>query len=485
MTGQGKHIVFALPGLAYLPYHLSTLEALSDLGAKVTVVFCRGRKPSKNVPVATREEDQAFLAWADAVPLRHPNLTFVEEREGTAIRSRVKVDDNHTWRRTLRSYSHYLQRLGAGNKYTERWRSYLPWQLRVLTGLPPVQRLLRTDLAARRLAELEDRTPPDPAVCGWLRANDVDVVVATPTNRRRSAEVEFVKAANALGIPTAVPVLTWDNLSTKGLIPVPPTMLLAWNEAHAAEAVEHHGLDPRSVVVTGSPFFDKWFGDDRVESRSDFLARLGMSADARYLLYLGSSTMIAFNESWLVRRVRETLDKTPALADHELVVRPHPANDRLVDDLDGMERVRIDTRGLPYSDEMQRHLASVIHHADAFIGVNTSGMLDAIILDKPGFSVLTDDYRETHLDAPHFRHLLDAEAIYLVSDMDSLAESLAAVLGRDDPKSVQRAEFVRRFVWPRGLDRPAGRIQAVAITLLADGNAPCEIESKLGSQTAG
>jgi hypothetical protein len=479
----GKHILFALQSLAHLPYHVSTLAALDELDARVTVVFCRGRKAKKNVPAATPADDAAFLAWVDAIPARHPNLTFFEEGEGHAIRSRVSVDPSRSWPRTLRSYSHYLRRLGPRNKYTERWRNYLPRRLRLLTSLSPVRSVLRTDFAFRRLTAMEDRLPADPAIHEWLRANDVDAVVASPTNRRNSSEAEFVKSARRCGIPTAVSVLSWDTLSTKGLIPCPPTMLLAWNDAHASDAIDLHGLDPDSVVVAGSPFFDKWFREEDLDPRPEFLARLGLPPDARYLLYLGSSTMIAFNESWLVRQVRETLDRTPALAGLELVVRPHPANDRLVHDLQDLPCVHIDVSGLPFSDETQRHLAGVIRYADAFVGVNTSGMLDAIILDKPGFSILTDDYRETQADAPHFRDLLDAQALYLEPDLESFAERLASVLAGDDPKAAERAHFVRRFVRPRGPEPAAGRIQAEAILLLAGGTTPQEIETILSEPT--
>jgi hypothetical protein len=255
-------------------------------------------------------------------------------------------------------------------------------------------------------------------------------------------------------------------------------MLLAWNDAHAEDAIGIHALDPESVVVAGSPFFDKWFRDEELEPRSELLASLGLHSEARYLLYLGSSTMIAFNESWLVREVRETLDRA-ALSDLELVVRPHPANDRLVRDLEGLPQVHVDGRALPFSEEMQRHFAAVVRYAEAFVGINTSGMLDAIILDRPGFSILVDDYRETQLEAPHFRHLLDADALYLEPDLDSFARRLAAVAAGDDPKAAQRAEFVRRFVRPRGVDVSAGRIQAEAIVLLAQGRSPTEIDAIL------
>lgn len=471
----------ALPQLSRLPYHVSTITALDELGAKVTVVFCRSRKKENNIPATRAASAAAFLSWVDSIPRLHPNVTFVEENlKRQAIRTRDMAGASRSWPRTLRSYSSYLRRLGHGNKYTERWRSYLPTWLRRLTVLPPVRLLLKTDRAFRRLSAMESRIPPDPGIHEWIVANGVDAVVASPTNQRNSPEVEFVKSANHWGVPSAVSVLSWDALSTKGLIPCAPTMLLAWNGAHARDAVEIHGLDANSVVVAGSPFFDKWFQqDDSPETKADVLRALGLPPHARYVVYLGSSTNIALNEAWLVEQVRQALDRTPALADLELVVRPHPANPRMVDDVSRLPRVHVEASGLPYSEEMQRDLSSLIQSAEAFIGINTSGMLDAIILGTPGFSILSDVYRETHAEALHFQHMIEGDVLYLEDDADAFAARLAAVLSGDDPKATNRRRFVQDFIRPRGLDAAAGRVQAEAILMLASGRTPREIDAAL------
>lgn len=485
MTERPKNVVFALPQLARLPYHISTIESLAELGANVTLVICRPRKKDKNVP-ATREAAAAdFLAWVDAIPHTYPNVTVVEDNpKRDSIRS-IRTGDSRSWRRTLRSYSGYLRRLGHRNKYTERWRNYLPPWLRRLTVFPPLRRLLRTELAFRTLTAMESRLKPDPAITTWLAANVIDAVVASPTSQRNSPEVEFVKAASHAGVPTAVAVLSWDALTTKGLIPCPPTMLLAWNHAHAGDAVDIHGLDAASVVVTGSPFFDKWFGaDGEAGGRAATLRAVGLDERARYLLYLGSSTNIAANEGWLVKEIRDALDGDEALADLELVVRPHPANPRMLEELVGVPRIHIDASGLPYSDEMQRDLADRIRNAEAFIGVNTSAMLDAVILGRPGFSILSDRYRETHADAAHFQRMTEAGVLYVERNAAAFVESLRGVLDGEDPRAVNRRRFVEKFVRPRGLDVPAGRRQAEAILMLADGRTAPEIDAELDEPLA-
>ena len=54
-------------------------------------------------------------------------------------------------------------------------------------------------------------------------------------------QVEFVRAANRMGIPTCLCVHSWDNLTNKGLIHELPDAITVWNEMQRDEAVEFNG----------------------------------------------------------------------------------------------------------------------------------------------------------------------------------------------------------------------------------------------------
>jgi hypothetical protein len=474
-----RHVVFALTRLAQLPYHVSTIMALARLGAKVTVVVCKPREISGKIPGATAEGHREFLRWVDTLPLVEPNIRLYEQTKGNRIQRPLRRRSRRTYLRLLRSYANYLRRVGPHDRYAQRWLGYLPPKLSRTVAKPPVRFLLGTSIVCRLLATAESLVPADKRIRSWLEGNQVDAVVASPTNLRWSPEAEFVKAAVRAGIPSAVAVASWDNLVTKGIFPCRPSMLLAWNRAHERDAVEIHGIDAASIVISGAPFFDWWFQNQSPDDRESFLERLGLGVDARYILYLGSSANIALNESWLVRQVRDTLDRDRQLASFELIVRPHPANPRMVADLVGVPRIRVTSSVVPWSNVDQQQMLNLVHHSEAFIGVNTSAMLDAVIVGKPGLSIVSDEYRETHEEAPHFRDMKEADVLYLESDCDRAVRRLAAVLAGDDPRAVNRERFVRNFIRPLGFERDAGIRQAEAILLLADGERPAVIETAL------
>jgi len=176
--------------------------------------------------------------------------------------------------------------------------------------------MLRTPIADFTLRLCEWIAPSDPSLLAFLSDKQPDVMVASPTNLRFSEETDFLKAARRLRIPTAIQVLTWDNLSTKGLVQILPDRLFVWNDRQYRDVREIHRVPQRDLSTVGSPFFDKWFDKvDGTSSREADCRRLGLDPEKKILLYLGSSKNIAKDESWFIEEVVEAL----AEARHELL----------------------------------------------------------------------------------------------------------------------------------------------------------------------
>ena len=101
--------------------------------------------------------------------------------------------------------------------------------------------------------------PLRPATRAFLEERAPDLLVVSPLFGSE-AQLEALRAARALGIPSCHAVASWDNLTNKGLDPRRcPDTLLVWNEGQAREAVELHGVPAERVVVTGAQNFDEWF----------------------------------------------------------------------------------------------------------------------------------------------------------------------------------------------------------------------------------
>src|SRR5574339_1205243 len=109
------------------------------------------------------------------------------------------------------------------------------------------------------LALMESTIHSDADIDAFIRAERPDVVLVTPLINFGSYQADYVKSAQALGIPVGFPVFSWDNLSNKGLIHVAPDRVFVWNDRQRIEAVKMHGVPAERVVVTGAPRFDEFF----------------------------------------------------------------------------------------------------------------------------------------------------------------------------------------------------------------------------------
>ena len=131
------------------------------------------------------------------------------------------------------------------------YRPNLP-DLRVSLNGHEVNRLRKA------FSQLEALIPPDPGIMQFMTAHRPDVLLVTPLVSFGGLQSDFVKAARALGIPSACPVFSWDNLSNKGMMHERPDRTFVWNELQRQEAIELHGVDAGTVVATGAPRFDSF-----------------------------------------------------------------------------------------------------------------------------------------------------------------------------------------------------------------------------------
>jgi hypothetical protein len=332
------------------------------------------------------------------------------------------------------------------------------------------RRVLGSDGLQKALRQMERFIPPDRAICDWLRAQAPSVVVASPFIFSLSEELEYVKAAKSLKIPTLVPVLSWDNLTTKGTFHIIPDVTLVWNAALAEEAVRLHAVPRQTIVETGAQPFDFWFEMRPSLDRASFCRRIGVPPESRVLLYLCSSPYIGRDEVPFVLEFARVLRQRSETRSVRLLVRPHPLNAGIWDEV-AAENITIWPRKGEFVDvpEAKQSYYDTIHHAVAAVGLNTSAFLEAAIVDRPCITILTERYAEKQKGLAHFQHLLDGDFLQVARGFSEAVAFVADILKGEDIKAAQRRRFVQNFIRPRGLDKPVHEITARVIEGIAEG----------------
>jgi len=450
----------------------SLLRALLAHGHEVRLVFMmHGDQGSADGLVAALARD-------------HPGLTVVQLGKRSRAPHAADVD-------TLRAFGDYIRyvvppldaapmlRRRAGDRLSPRM---IHTADRFLQG-----RIGRVRQVTRAIAAAENGMPRDPRIDVLLREYRPDVLLVTPYVDLVSSQSDYVRSARAFGIPSGLCVHSWDNLSNKGRIRIPPDMVLVWNAAQKEEAVRLHGIDPATVRVTGAHSFDHWFSAVPSTTYDEFCRTTGLDSRYPVVAYLCSSAQIAPKEVEFVRRWIGALraSHAPSLRDAGVLIRPHPYNSAQWEDADFSQdaNVAVWPRGgqYPIDASAKGDYFDSLFHSTAVVGVNTSGLIEAGILGRPVFTIKDPLFAESQDGTFHFHHLVKADE-ELLQVAHGFAEHIGQIepfLSRDSRAgvSVAHKRFMETFVRPWGLYEPGTPRMVAAIHELATWKRPASSPS--------
>lgn len=450
-----RPILFVLQHLGFVRNYEPTLRLLSARGYEVRIAYMEDR-PGK---------DEG--AFADALLRACPGIAILP----------APAQASGRWpkfARALRLFADYVRyydsRFSGASLVRARAYEYVPhapkWAFELI-GDRGVRRLLRI------LMRIELAIPTNRAAEAFVAEEHPSLLVVSPLVDFASPLVDYVKAARSQGIPSALCVASWDNLSNKGHMRIVPDRVFVWNDVQKEEAESLHGVPPENVVVTGAQLFDHWFDWEPVRTREEFCRDAGLDASRPFVVFLGSTHGVAptepyFVERWL-RGVRGASD--PRVAGLGVLIRPHPASaDRYLSfDLSQVENAAIwppkaSARSEYYSDAGKRDFFESLYYSVAAVGLNTSALIEAAVVGRPVCTIRTEGTLQSQDGTVHFAYLASERngLLRTADSTDAHLGDLARIL--DGDVDVERiSSFVRHFVRPHGLERPAAPILADAI----------------------
>ncbi len=451
--GRGLTILFFLRSIHFDRVFEPFLRALLERGHVLQVVLSTEKRGLPETKTRLFDELRTRYDFAyERLPRRD------EPWLRTAVALRHALD-----------YLRYLEpEFAHADPLRERARQRASRPIRMLLAVP----LLRGPTGRRALRSvlrrLEAAIPVPRAIKDLIRNRRPDVVIVSPLVGMGSTESEYVRAAQALGVPTVLAVASWDNLTNKGVLRDVPTTTIVWNQAQVEEAVRLHDLPREQVVAVGAHSFDHWFGRSPSTTREEFARARGLDPDRPLLLYLGSSYFISGDETAFVRDWLSRVRAHPKLAEAAVILRPHPQNgvgwDRLEDE-PGRTVVWPRVPTAPTDDEKRADYFDALSHANAVVGVNTSGMIEAAIVHRPVFTLISEHFT-TQEGTLHFTYLADDDRHGPVTVARSWDEHLKQLAEAVEEQAVDHERvdaFLRSFVRPHGLDVPAAPVAADAV----------------------
>lgn len=295
-------------------------------------------------------------------------------------------------------------------------------------------------------------------------------------------EYPYLVAAEVLNIPTLACILSFDNLSSRGVVPRFGHYAV-WNRRMRQQLLRYYPeIDAARVHVTGTPQFDFHLSHACRWSREATLASLGMAHDQRYLVYAANAALFTPTEPDLIRAFAGRCAESPELRRHRIVVRPHPLDDMArwhgLADPDGRIVVSVPwggQGGLPVETDQAR-LVSTLLHADVSLNTASTMSLDAAVLDTPvvcvGFAAAPGTLEDRFLlqahYTEHYRPIVESGGVSLATSMEELLDEVTAYVRDRSRRQAQRARLVVEECGPvdgRAAERIAALIAQLAGTL--------------------
>jgi hypothetical protein len=458
-TEAPVRVLFVMSTLtAYFRFFEAPFRLLLARGHEVHIAVGRAPDADEEAWLRALAGEQGRLTWGRAPFLKH-------DPWGDVARDVVLARD----------YVHALRpRFAEAPSLVDRVRKRTPVRFRRFLERPLARSAPSLALLDAGLRTVEAAIPTPQGLEEYIAARRPDVLLLAPHLFPGSRDGEYIEAAHAVGVPSAICVASWDNLSSKQLIRGVPDAVMVWNEIQRREAIELHGIPAGRVIVTGAQCYDHWFSW-RARPREDFCRRVGLDPRRPFLLYVGGALFPAditepeFVRGWIAR-VRASEDAELRTAG--ILIRPHPKRgDEWRDvDLTEVDAVAVWPPGgrMPVAEQDRQDFYDSIHHSAGVVGVNTSAMIEAGIVGRPVHTLYVPEFSGSQQGTLHFRYLMEAGGglLRVAHDFDDHLRQLADAVRRRG-EAVDHATFLQAFVRPHGVGVPVTPIFVDAVVRLA------------------
>ncbi len=290
-----------------------------------------------------------------------------------------------------------------------------------------------------------------------------------------------MRVAHQMGIPTAVFVFSWDNLTSRSRVFVPYDHYLMWNEGMKSHFLDMYRPDihPEQVHITGAPQFDYHFNPAFHWSREQLAAEIGLDPARPYILYTTGRDVDFRDEHRIVQALVDHLQSIPASNRPQLVVRTY-----IKGTSDAMKA--IGAHGYPDTFFppilWDRQWIMPLHHDLAVytnllrhcaLGINPASTvsLELMMLDKPAINLGFEPPGSNlpywsrfarHIDYDHYRPVAASGGVMVARSLDDLFALVHRSLANPAEQSPARLSFMRKMMSDT-LDGGSGRRVAEAL----------------------
>ena len=300
-------------------------------------------------------------------------------------------------------------------------------------------------------------------------------------------EACILNSAKKLNINTIIHLLSWDNITCKGIFPSLASYYIVWGDIMKNELIEYYKINSEKIKITGVPHFDLYSKKNKGKN-DKFLENLGLNPKHPYLFFGMSSSRFSPNEIGVVEYIAKSIDKNCYGNDLQLIIRPHPQNIQIgtgMEDLDWIDRLKalksekvaIDFPDLINSDlkwtverkDMVR-LSHLISFASLSINSGSTITIDSLMCDTLPILTPFDGNKEISywnsarrlVDFPHLSKIISYGDVQVANSFDELDKMINYNFSKKTEKKIKN-NTVKQYCFKNDGNSTSRVIQSMII----------------------
>jgi hypothetical protein len=237
-----------------------------------------------------------------------------------------------------------------------------------------------------------------------LKKHQPDAIISTrPVD---AMEAFMLNAARRLSIDRIMYILSWDNITAKGIFPEDADHYLTWGEIMNEELKQYYNIREEQAFLTGVTHFDVHKQVQEVPKVNHWLEKIGLDPARPYFFFTMSASYYAPNEIDIIEWLANQIESDTYGKGMQLILRPHMHNfQEGFSDLGWKERllslkssrVTIDLPDLDNSlltwymkDEDMLRLSNLLLDATICFNSGSTIAIESCIMDRPTIITLFD-----------------------------------------------------------------------------------------------
>lgn len=152
-----------------------------------------------------------------------------------------------------------------------------------------------------------------------LDTYDPDLIIA-PSLMADSFTIDMTYTSNLRKKKSLILINSWDNLISKGVIPIHPSYLGVWGKQAMKQALEVQNIPENIIKILGVPRFEQ-YGKIVYDAELIFKNN-SISIDKKIILY--ACTSLPFDDISALKLIDQEISNNPKMKDYVILFRPHP-----------------------------------------------------------------------------------------------------------------------------------------------------------------